>query len=195
MNSLANSITNYYIRKNIIPEEKAEIYCYGFKLIIADIINYAIIIALGLLVNKVLDSIIFLVVLCGLRLFCGGFHARTFWLCRTSMVLTYTSVIVLSELMKHTENIIVVSTLVNFLCVLFLCVFAPIEHENKPLSKEQKKSNKYKSIVASSVISIIAVILLYNNIKSGVTVSITLLAVIVLMIIAMFQGKEEHKNA
>ena len=45
MNSLANAITDYYCKKNIITEDKKEIYCYGFMLIIADIINYTIILA------------------------------------------------------------------------------------------------------------------------------------------------------
>ena len=67
MYRLANTITDYYIRKKIIAEEKREIYFYGFKLIIADVINYVIIISLGIVFNRLIESIAFLITLCGLR--------------------------------------------------------------------------------------------------------------------------------
>ena len=67
MDRLANTITDYYIRKKIIAEEKREIYSYGFKLIIADVINYVIIISLGIVFNRLIESIAFLITLCGLR--------------------------------------------------------------------------------------------------------------------------------
>ena len=88
MDRLANTITDYYIRKKIIAEEKREIYSYGFKLIISDVINYIIIISLGIVFNRLIESIVFLITLCGIRQFSGGFHAKTFWLCRLSMILT-----------------------------------------------------------------------------------------------------------
>lgn len=41
MENFANAITKYYIKQKYIPEEKQQIYCYGFKLILADIINFS----------------------------------------------------------------------------------------------------------------------------------------------------------
>lgn len=100
MEKLANAMTNYYLKKKVIVEDKYEIYLYGFKLIIADIINYIIIITLGIILKKLPESIIFLITLCGLRQFTGGFHAKTFWLCRTSMVITYISVLIITNFFK-----------------------------------------------------------------------------------------------
>ena len=67
MDRLANIITDYYIRKKVIAEEKREVYFYGFKLIIDDVINYVIIISLGIVFNGLIESIAFLITLCGLR--------------------------------------------------------------------------------------------------------------------------------
>lgn len=88
-------MTDYCLRKNIIDVDKKEIYRYGFKLIISDIINFSLIIVLGFILGRTIDSIVFLICLCGLRQFTGGFHAKTFWFCRFLMIITYICVMFL----------------------------------------------------------------------------------------------------
>ena len=190
MDRLANTITDYYIRKKIITEEKREIYSYGFKLIIADVINYVIIISLGIVFNRLIESTSFLVALCGLRQFSGGFHAKTFWLCRLSMIITYICVMLLTDIVTYTkyETIIVIS--VNVISIVIIAITAPIVHLNKPLS-----DNKIKSIITSIFMSIVSIIIVdTTDMKFGVTISITLLAVVVLMIIGMAVQKGGKEN-
>lgn len=183
MEKLANAITNYYLKKNVIAGDKYEIYLYGFKLIIADIINYIIIITLGMILKKLPESIIFLITLCGLRQFTGGFHAKTFWLCRTSMVITYISVLAATNVIENLKAGTSITVLINIISIIVIMLFAPIENVNKRLSKAQRKSNKIKSIIASILLSTASVMLVVGNIKIGVTISITLLAVVILMIV------------
>ena len=195
MDRLANTITDYYIRKKIITEEKREIYSYGFKLIIADVINYVIIISLGIVFNRLIESTSFLVALCGLRQFSGGFHAKTFWLCRLSMIITYFCVMLLTDIVTYTkyETIIVIS--VNVISIVIIAITAPIVHLNKPLSDKQKHNNKIKSIITSIFMSIVSIIIVdTTDMKFGVTISITLLAVVVLMIIGMAVQKGGKEN-
>lgn len=191
MDRLANTITDYYIRKKIIAEEKREIYSYGFKLIIADVINYVIIISLGIVFNRLIESTSFLITLCGLRQFSGGFHAKTFWLCRLSMIITYICVMLLTDIVTHTkyETIIVIS--VNVISTVIIAITAPIVHLNKPLSDKQKYNNKIKSVITSIFMSIVSIIII---VAFGVTISITLLAVVVLMIIGMAVRKGGKEN-
>ncbi len=195
MDRLANAITDYYIRKNIILEEKREIYSYGFKLIIADVINYLIVILFGIVFNRLTESIIFLITLCGLRQFSGGFHAKSFWLCRLSMIITCLCVIMLTDMVTYTGFKSIIVILVNVISVAFITKSAPIVHSNKPLSDKQKHNNKIKSIITSICLSIISIIIVVTtDIKFGVTISITLLAVVVLMIIGMAVQKGGKEN-
>lgn len=189
MEKLANAMTNYYLKKKVIVEDKYEIYLYGFKLIIADIINYIIIITLGIILKKLPESIIFLITLCGLRQFTGGFHAKTFWLCRTSMVITYISVLIITNFIENLKVEILTTVLINIFSIIVIMIFAPIENVNKRLSKAQRKSNKIKSIIASILLSTTSVMLGVGDIKIGVTISITLLAVVILMIIGRISQK------
>lgn len=195
MDKLANTITDYYIRKNIISNEKREIYSYGFKLIIADVINYAIVILFGIVFNRLTESITFLITLCGLRQFSGGFHAKSFWLCRLSMIVTCLCVIMLTDMVTYTGFECIIVILVNAISVAFITKNAPIVHPNKPLSDKQKHNNKIKSIITSMFLSVISIIIVATtDIKFGVTISITLLAVVILMIIGMAVQKGGKEN-
>lgn len=195
MDKLANTLTDYYIRKNVIPEDKREIYSYGFKLIIADVINYIIIISLGIVFNRLIESIIFLITLCGLRQFSGGFHAKTFWLCRLSMITTCLCVMLLTDIVTYTGLEIIIATSVNAISVAFIMIVAPVVHPNKPLSDKQKHNNKIKSIITSIFLSIVSIILIVSiDMKFGVTISMTLLAVVVLMIIGKATQKGGNEN-
>lgn len=195
MDKIATRLTDYYISKNYIPEQKRDIYIYGFKLIIADVINFSIIILLGCLLRKLPESIMFLITLCGLRQFTGGFHAKTFWLCRLSMVITFICVMAVSSLLVKLQVILPTVIILNVVCFALVAFLAPIEHSNKELTNQQRKSNKIKSIITASVLSIIAVTLVTTiSITNGVTISITLLAVVFLMLISLVIKKGGNEN-
>lgn len=192
MNSLANAITDYYCKKNIITEDKKEIYCYGFMLIIADIINYTIILALGIVFSKILDSVAFLITLCTIRQFSGGFHAKTFAICRLSFIVTYISILLISYFLS---NICVWGiALINTSCLIFIFCFAPIEHPNKPMTPLQKKQNQLKSIITSVIVSVVSIIFVAMDMTIGVTISITLFAVVFWMLIGLIMRKERKEN-
>ena len=89
MEKLSVAIVDYCIRHSKIKSEKREIYIYGFMLIFADIINFSLVILIGLCLKKFTESVLFLITLCGLRQYSGGFHAKTFVVCRLSRILTY----------------------------------------------------------------------------------------------------------
>lgn len=78
MDKLASILTNYYVRNNIVTKDKREIYYYGFKLIIADVINYILIISLGIVFNRLMESVVFLLALCGLRQSAVDFMQKAF---------------------------------------------------------------------------------------------------------------------
>lgn len=182
-------ITDYYIRKNIIDASKREIYIYGFKLIFSDIINYSLVIVMGIFLNCLIESIVFLITLCGLRIFSGGFHAKTFWVCRISMVLTFIGVMGVTYLLKDVHAIskcIVIIDAISFAVIAFL---APVQNPNKPLTIKQIARNRKKSIIASIFISIISMIFMRININIGVTISNSFAAVAILMIVGLAVSK------
>ncbi len=194
MERLANFLTDYCVANNIVEKDKEEIYLYGFKLIIADVINYTIIILLGIILRTLAESIVFMMCLCILRRYCGGFHAKTFWVCRLSMVTTYLCVMFLSKQLIEAGNMTFIVAPIDIASIIFISLFAPVEHPNKPLSNKQKQKNRIKAIITSVLLTIVSISFVAVNIKTGVTISITLLAVIILMIISMAIQKGGTRN-
>ena len=190
MDKISNKITDYLCLRNFIPEKDREIYNYGFKLILSDIINFSIVILLGLLTNRILEGIVFLITLCGIRRFSGGFHAKTFWLCRVLMILTFIIVWVITELIYNFRLFFPYVIVVDILALIFIAIFSPIKHPNKKLSKKQVKTNKIKATLAAIILIVISAFLMTFKFKCGMTVSVTIMAVVFLMIIGMKGGEK-----
>lgn len=195
MEKLSNFITDFCMRHSEIPQEKREIYNYGFKLIFADIINFTIVILLGLCIRRALESVIFLLTLSGLRMYSGGYHAKTFLLCRLSMIATYIAVMLTTWLVLSINRATTIVVIINIISVLGVTKLAPIENINKKLSSRQIRENKIKSVIIASALSFISTVLFLLNIREeGVIISITLLAVVILMIVGLVAKKGGGSN-
>lgn len=64
MDKISSILVSYCTKNNLISKEDIKIYNYGFKLIISDIINFSIVILLGVLLHQLIDCLIFLITLC-----------------------------------------------------------------------------------------------------------------------------------
>lgn len=194
MDKISNAITDFYITKNYISEEKKEIYSYGFQLILADIMNFAIIIFISLFLKRITDGIAFLITLCGIRQFSGGFHAKTFWQCRLYMVITFLCVMTGSQLLSVSFNILYV-IIINSVCIVCIAALAPVAHPNKNITQNQHKISKVKAIIISLIIATFSCFLTAMERSEGVTISITLVAVVILMVAGIAAKKGGYYDA
>ena len=194
MNNLSMILTNYFVSKKLIPYEKMEIYNYGFKLMLSDIINFSIIMLLGVLLNRVLDGLVYLVVLCSIRRFSGGFHVKTFWLCRLSMIITFLLILTLVDFLSFITISPLTSVFINIVLLLFIAVFSPVKHPNKKLNSKQIKKNKYNAILVTILWTPLSVFLIYLNITQGITIVTTILAVVILMALGMINKEGGRSN-
>ncbi len=194
MNNLSMILTHYFVSKKLIPYEKMEIYNYGFKLMLSDIINFSIIMLLGVLLNRVLDGLVYLVVLCSIRRFSGGFHAKTFWLCRLSMIITFLLILTLVDFLSFITISPLTSVFINIVLLLFIAVFSPVKHPNKKLNSKQIKKNKYNAILVTILWTPLSVFLIYLNITQGITIVTTILAVVILMALGMINKEGGRSN-
>jgi len=185
MDSISNKITDYFLHKKYISEDKKDIYNYGFKLIISDLINFSFVLGLGLVLNRFVDGIVFLISLCGIRRFSGGFHAKTFWLCRVSMIVTFFSVIIISNTLEIIKLPLLYMIIFDIISLIVISVLAPVKHPNKKLTKKQCKNNKIKAILVSTFLTMVSILLIGFNVSDGITISVTIWADVLLMIIGI----------
>ena len=175
IHELSNSIACFYGDKANYTKDEIEICTYGLELIISDAIAIFIAIIIALFTKNVLYTIILIASFASLRLQAGGFHASSHLRCNLIFFAAY----IMSLLIVKFTPIAITPYLVRILSGLGLiavCIYAPVAHPNKPVSKKKKKKYRFRSLVIVIIFCIIALILsLYPKISQyavGIAMSI-----------------------
>lgn len=184
-------IVNFFICKNIFPEEQREIYQYGFELWVSSVIGILIVLAIGIISGKFWESIVFYIVFCFTRLFSGGFHAPTYLLCKITFASVLILVLVLDWLLCGITEFY--WYILYFYSLIIVCTFAPVENHNKTLTELEKIRSKVISIV--EMVIWLAVMLLFKSFESGLyyIVALTLFFAANLMLIGIFYERRKRQ--
>lgn len=141
-------------QQHIIPSECVEAYVYGVQLLLATILNTFYIAAISALVALPLAWIPFLVGFIPLRITAGGFHAKTPWMCSITFCGSYVVCLVLSQVLS--DNAVRILLLItSAVTVLIVYRYSPVPAGNKPLSDNEKKENRKRSLVIASCLFLI----------------------------------------
>lgn len=190
MEKVSELIVSKLLKNKIIISDKQEIYKTGIMLILADIINFFLVLMIGIITKSFLCSIIYLIVFSQVRKFSGGFHAKTFWLCRIVTVGTYVLIVLTSGLISR--NYILITLCCDIFTLITMIVFAPVHHPNKDLTQKEEKANKLFAVLTTSIFTAVSITLVIFSRKEGMVISLILLAISILMYAGMLtNGKEE----
>ena len=116
---LAALMCQYMLKNKIIQPDLFDVYCYGTELLLSFVMSTSIIVILGIVCQRITQTIVFLVLFIFLRRFTGGYHANTYLVCKAFTVGTYIVVISLSEI-SFTINSPFTVYIVNFFVYPFL---------------------------------------------------------------------------
>ena len=163
---LAKNITRFFIEKKIIDKSKHEIYEYGFELIFSQTVYILIMIFISVLLNCIIESIVFFLGFYFYRKFSGGYHAKTYIGCHLLFSINQLIFILI-------ENIVLVEYryLISILTLLFTAIItytcSPIDHPNKLFT--EKEYFRYKKlsrafIIIQFPISLLILLIDKNNI-------------------------------
>ena len=172
-------------REKIIRAEDRAVYEYGFQITIANITNALIVLLIGLVTHSIVRVLIFYTVFLSMRMICGGFHAKTYTRCFCLFGTTCLLCTVASYGVMEFTNVLSAAVISAVLQGMCLYQMAPVENENHPLSKaEKKKFRSYSMIVF--VFWVLIMFLMYTNkyYMIAAVISVTLLSVSILMLIA-----------
>lgn len=183
MNHVAEYTTSILIKNNIILPENKELYKTGITLILADIINFLIIITISFISQTLIYGFIYLLLFLTVRVFSGGFHAKTYAVCRMTFVCTYIAVLAVAYFIG--DNWILYTIMCDIAALITMVFFSPVRHPNKELSDKEIKGNKAMSLLTTTVYSILSVVLVILGRKEGLIIAIVLLAITILMYIGI----------
>lgn len=174
MEMLAIKFVNILINNNIIKKEDAEIYSYGFKEMIFITLNVLTTIFIGLIFNKMFEVILFMVTYIPIRVYAGGYHARTKLRCYIFSVLMLISVCYILKLYLLKSYLSIgILAIISSGIILYL---APIEDKNKTLDEIEIKVYKKRTIRNLVIILIVlCTTLIFNKINLSACICISLL--------------------
>ncbi len=147
MYQLSSFLCKWMYRENAILEDDFETCQYGLLITIANIINFLIMLLVGVLCGTVWEMGMFYMVFISLRLFCGGYHAGSYGKC--FLLFGLTCLLGMSGARCFSRYVFGSFCFFLVLAIFFgVCIYkkAPVEHRNRLLSGSQKNCFKRKSL-------------------------------------------------
>ena len=189
LNKIAIILSKRLLAHNTIGEELFDIYVYGFELLFSSLMSTSIIFVVGMLLGRIIETIVFLITFVLLRSFTGGYHANSYLLCALVTSLSYGFVLLLSELIKVSINAYIILALVGLVVLL---IFAPKEHPNKKLTTEKKIKFKIISIIIFALIMIVGIYIKINS-NNGVAKDVIFFALLADFLLLFIKNRRERR--
>ena len=183
---IAEDIAFLLIKNKIVDIEKRDECVYGAEVLLLNLSNILTTLIISILTKSMLHFAAFMLIFVPIRIFTGGFHAKTSESCYllTSFIyaLTVLCVKLLPELYSNIPAIITLAVL-----IVPIVLFAPVEHKNNPLTPDERKRNRLISIVLTAVDSLIFVTLFILSISTATSVMIFMAVDSILMLIGFLK--------
>lgn len=182
MRYLSQKISELYVKRNIINPDHKEVYRSGVELILNEVFTFLLVLLISLFFTKFRYSVEFLATFCLTRIYCGGFHAKTVFVCRTTMITMFLTVVVISYYVDRVSIVAIGAVLAVFF--LIMLPFIPVKHPNKTLTKEQIVRNRIRGIFLYLLFSAISIgVYLFLSKQDGFVICLSLCAVSALTIV------------
>ena len=137
-----DKIVDYYIMSGTIDEEDRDVYEYSVMCIIENLVFGIFILVSGIILNAIIEGIVFIVILFLLRKSSGGAHAKTAELCSVISCITFILAVVTIKALVYAHMLYVwVACVVVGIMVFGL---SPVDSVNLRYSRVEK--NKLKLI-------------------------------------------------
>ena len=188
LNKMAVKITDKLVLKKIVSDDMADIYIYGFELLISFFFSTIGVLIIGIILGRFLQTLMFLATFILLRSFTGGYHANTYAVCSIVTFSLFGIVLLLAEFVFVPLYLYPILGLTGTVIMVWQ---VPIEHPNKKLSDDQKR--KYKVISLMLFLMFIAAgwLFCYFGSPLGAIVFYTLIADIMLL---FFKSRKERRK-
>ena len=182
---LSRSVVRSLIKNDMIEMEKAEVYQYGFEILISTTLGLLITVAIGIVLNMFFLSVLYYVIFVMVRQWTGGYHADSYLKCNitfagiTFFTLGMTKLSDMSEMYSLT-----IHGLMLVFALLSVWKYTPVENPNKPLTKEQKKRNHKVALIAIINLEALSCGLYVFFPKVSALIAYTLFSIAVLILIS-----------
>lgn len=139
INKISDTVAQWLLEKEVIQLDEVELYSYALYsllLVSAPIIMVSLI---GIIMNMLLKSILFITPFVLIRKFSGGFHLKS------STVCVFVSMVILTAFLIYIKfsleyQVHAVTIIVTFISAIILMTQSPIDSEERMLSDKETKT-------------------------------------------------------
>ena len=151
ISKLSKKIVVDLIDKSIINDTEDELYIYGLFMLLSRTLYFILTLIFGVLLNIVLESVVFYVTFQFIRTSAGGIHASSELKCEVATTLSLLSCLGVVKLcdLYNLKTVIIILTIVATVLIFVLC---PLDSPEKPLTTKEKKYFRKKSWIILLII-------------------------------------------
>lgn len=139
---LSRQIGDDLVRSSVVKAEDVEMYIYGINQILVSVLNVSSALIIGLIFGMFLEVAVFMAAYIPLRIFAGGYHAKTPLRCYIFSVIM---LIIVSIGMKYIPLAEWAYYAILLVAALVVLVLSPVEDKNKPLDEIERKVYKKRA--------------------------------------------------
>ena len=185
LNKLAAKISSKMLQRGVISGEMFDIYVYGFELVLSFLFSVAVMLFVGIVTNRILHTVLFILVFITLRSFTGGYHANTYGVCFMVTISVFIVTILLAEYINICWWYYLLLLSVG---LPIIYIFAPIEHHNKPLETNDKARCKMISTILFLSFNIVGMVFTKVNATLSSVIFFTLVFDLFLLFVKSKEG-------
>ena len=144
-------IVKGYTRVSNYSDEEKEIAIYGLKRLGMFVVSMIVAAIIGLLMGNIQGVFLFLLFFIPLRIFAGGLHLPTLWMCAIASSLL---IIVIAFILNSVEGAWIngrTCSAIFLAGALIIMLLAPVDTANKLLFKEERIRYKIISIIITAL--------------------------------------------
>lgn len=185
---LAKDIAFILIKNKIVDIEQRDVYVYGLEVFLSNASLLIIFLVISLLSSTFMHFVAFLAFFFPLRIFAGGYHAKTSEKCfALSTVMYAASLAVIRFMPLLYKSVYAMAAGIVFAVIIF--IFAPLVNKNNELNGKQIKRNRIiaRIILIADLVAFIACCVLDFEIASSEIVFVGI--VCFLLLVGKFEAR------
>ena len=157
MQNLATLLTDFFIKKGIVPDNEREVYEYGFDITIYTIVSTVGLLIIGALMHRFWYAVIIISIFSIFQTTGGGYHANTHLKCFLTMVIILLASLVLTYIPEYSY----IPEISSIISVILLLLVPLTLHPNKAYLASETPRLRRTSRITTLLISAISFILVY----------------------------------
>lgn len=121
------------------------------QVLISNVMASTIVVSIGVLISKLLESVIFILLYSTLRIYTGGYHAKTSLSCNIVFSLAFIMTLVQEQFMINNYCI----WLFVVISYIIIVKYSPVRNVNRTLDKYESEIYHIRSIIISTIMILV----------------------------------------